>query len=78
MEALSWRWLTIAVLLGTAVGETIVPTNFTTNHSDPDESDPIKLSISEGNNMIPLSEVMGLTSDSKHAIPVCNDNLPTE
>ena len=78
METLLRRWLAFAMLLAMAVGETIDPTNSTASSSKPDTSNPIKLSVSERGNAMPISEVMGLTPASKVAIPVRKDNIATE
>ena len=70
MERLLPRWLTLAVLFIFVVGETINPADFTKDSPKPDGDDPIKLSLSEGDSMVPLSDVMGLTDDAKSDILV--------
>ena len=69
MDLARWRWLSFAMLLAIATAaEYILPTNNTIVNEG--NNGKIKLSLSESDSMVPLSEVVGLTDHARNDIPV--------
>lgn len=75
MEAVLRRCLAFAMVLALAAGQTVYPANFTSSTGDLENEDGIKLSVSEGDTMMPLSAVLGLTNSVKSDIPVSRYNI---
>lgn len=70
MDATKSRWLFFALLLALCTAEVILPQNFSSSTSDLQDQDGIKLSVSQNDDMVPISPVLGLTDSAKNDIPV--------
>ena len=71
MEGLLRTWLALALALAMVTAQTISPANFT-NGDIGQQTDPVGISVSMGENMVPLADIIPLTSTAGKEIPVCD------
>ena len=71
MDATKLRMLVFTLLLALCTAEVILPKNFSSSTSDLQTQNGIKLSVSQNDDMVPISPVLGLTDSAKNDIPVC-------
>lgn len=65
-------WLALGALTASmASGQSIVPTNWTAEDHTEYANDLIGISVSEGDNMVPLGPIVALTERAHKGIPVC-------